>query len=224
MKTLSFISCLLLFAFSGCNQLLNSGSARAYERGQEASANGHYERAVSFFEAALDGTSRTADIHYRMALIYDNHLNQPASALYHYQRYLALQPDGKHAGEAKNLIKQDKFELLNILSNGSILSQHDAARMKNEDLALRQEIIKLRAKITTIVQSIPKSEITALTQKKPIPSGARTYIVQRGDTFASISKKFYNNPHRWLKIQRANFEHLGNQPVILKVGMKLCIP
>ena len=59
--------------------------------------------------------------------------------------------------------------------------------------------------------------------QKPIPPGAKTYVVQHGDTLASISRKFYKNSGRWKDIQDANFNSLSGT-VKLKQGMTLIIP
>ena len=54
------------------------------------SAQGDFERAVNLYEAALDDSPRGAEVHYKLALLYDDKLNDPVSALHHFKRYLAL--------------------------------------------------------------------------------------------------------------------------------------
>ena len=51
----------------------------------------------------------------------------------------------------------------------------------------------------------------------------RSYTVQRGDTLASISRKFYQTSSRWGKILAANPEILA-KPTDLKPGQTLRIP
>jgi nucleoid-associated protein YgaU len=51
----------------------------------------------------------------------------------------------------------------------------------------------------------------------------RSYTVQRGDTLASISRKFYKTSSRWGKILTANPEILA-KPADLKPGQTLRIP
>lgn len=54
-------------------------------------------------------------------------------------------------------------------------------------------------------------------------SGSRTYVVQKGDTLSSISKKFYGDTSKWKRIQDANKARVPNANK-LKVGTKLIIP
>ena len=39
----------------------------------------------------------SADVHYKLGLIYDDKLNDPLNALHHFKRFLALEPTGKRA-------------------------------------------------------------------------------------------------------------------------------
>jgi len=179
---------------------------------------GDYPAAVQFYEASLDGTQKTAEIHYRLALIYDDKIKQPVSAIHHFQRYLELDPNGSHAREAKNFLKEDEIKLGTTLANGALLTQEDAARLKNDNLTLRKQLTELRAMPR---YQPPKGSGDAA--QKPIPPGARTYVVESGDTLASISRKFYKNPQRWKDIEDANFNSLSGV-VKLKPGMTLIIP
>jgi len=54
------------------------------------------------------------------------------------------------------------------------------------------------------------------------PSGGRTYVVQKGDTLSSISRKFYGDSKRWKDIYNAN-KQLTN-PNKVPVGARLAIP
>ena len=75
------------------------------------SAQGDFTRAVNLYEAALDDSenARNAEVHYKLALLYDDKLNDPVSALHHFRRYLALSPTGAHAADVKNSIKHDEI-------------------------------------------------------------------------------------------------------------------
>lgn len=53
--------------------------------------------------------------------------------------------------------------------------------------------------------------------------GGQTYTVQPGDTLSKISKRFYGNPHEYMKIFYANQGTL-NDPDRINVGQELTIP
>lgn len=51
-----------------------------------------------------------------------------------------------------------------------------------------------------------------------------TYVVRKGDTLSSISRKFYKSNRQWRRIYEANRATLTKGPDKLEVGMKLIIP
>ena len=206
---------LLMLATGGCDQLFQKREVRALELAEKKRAAGDIEQAIGLYEQALDGTAKTADVHYTLAMIYDEKVKDPLSALHHFHRYLALAPDGSHAKDAKNFVKQDEFKLGTTLSKGALLTQEDAAKLKNENLKLREDLAKAKAPKPT-----PEPGQAGVQQ---IPPGSRTYVVQKGDTLASISRKFFKNASRAKDIQDSNFNTLGGTNKI-KPGQTLIIP
>src|SRR5437016_8380202 len=148
-------------------------------------------------------------------------MNDPLSALHHFRRYLALSPNGSHANDVKNSMKRDEVAVLTTLSGDSVVTRAEAARLRNENLNLKE----LEARAGTLRSGSEKSKAgdASSTKNASKKSGGRTYIVQSGDTLASISRKFYKSPRRWEKILNANKESIHN-PENLKVGQTLIIP
>src|SRR6476646_7543030 len=101
------LSLLFTYALAGCDRISNSRYGQLTQDADNKSAQGDFERAVSLYEAALDDSPRGAEIHYKLAIIYDDKLNDPVSALHHFKRYLALSPNGPHAKDVKDSIKRD---------------------------------------------------------------------------------------------------------------------
>jgi tetratricopeptide (TPR) repeat protein len=212
-----FVAC----AFTGCDRLMSSRYAQLVQDADGKSAQGDFERAINLYEAVLDDSPRCAEIHYKLALLYDDKMNDPLSALHHFRRYLALSPNGSHANDVKNSMKRDEVAVLTTLSGDSVVPRAEAARLRNENLNLHKE---LEARAGTLRSGSEKSKAgDASSTKNASKSGGRTYIVQSGDTLASISRKFYKSPRRWEKILNANKESIHN-PENLKVGQTLIIP
>jgi len=185
------------------------------------SAQGDFMRAINLYEAALDDTPRCAEIHYKLALLYDDKLNDPVSALHHFKRYLALSPNGPHANEVKNSIKHDEIAALTALSGDSVITRSEMAQLQNENLNLRKELEKRTASSRT---SPEKSQANNASPKKNASKKAnRTYVVQSGDTLFSISRKFYKSPKHWKEILGANEKNISD-PKKLTVGQTLVIP
>jgi len=200
------------------------GASRHAQLMQDAdtkSAQGDFSRAINLYEAALDDSPRCAEVHYKLALLYDDKLNDPVSALHHFKRYLTLNPTGAHATDVKNSIKHDEIAALTVLSGDSVITRSEAARLRNENLNLHKE---LEARAGPARSVTDKSQEGDTSSKKNVSrKGDRTYVVQSGDTLVSISRKFYRSPKRWQAILNANKKSIRD-PKKLTVGQTLVIP
>src|SRR5438270_8099726 len=210
----------LALGADSCDRMITPRSAQIIKDAENKTADGNFLRAITLYESALDDSPRAADVHYRLALLYDDKLHDPLNALHHFKRYLTLAPTGPHATEVKNFMKKDELELGTSLSGDSVVSRAEAARLKNENLALRKELEEQRARHPN--EKPPADTKTAGADKK---SGTtpHTYVVREGDTLASISRKFYKFSGRWKKIRDAN-KNVIQDPAKLKPGTALTIP
>src|SRR5713101_447442 len=220
-------ACVWLFAFfaccfAGCDRVTTSRYAQLMQDADVKSAQGDFDRAINLYEAALDDSPRCAEVHYKLALLYDDKLNDPVSALHHFRRCLALSPNGAHVNDVKNSIKHDEVTVLTTLSGDSVVTRSEAARLRNENLNLRRE---LEGRTGTLRSAPDKSQASAASSKKNASKkgGSRTYVVQSGDTLASISRKFYKSSKRWKEILDANKKGIDD-PKRLSVGQTLVIP
>src|SRR6266850_331691 len=136
----------LALGFGSCDRMITPRSAQIVKDAENKTADGNYLRAIALYESALDDTPRTADVHYRLALLYDDKMHDPLHALHHFKRYLTLAPSGPHANEVKSFMKKDELELGTSLSGDSVVSRAEAARLKNENLTMRKELEDQRAR------------------------------------------------------------------------------
>jgi tetratricopeptide (TPR) repeat protein len=144
-------------------QLLKDADARA--------TNGEFLQAINLYEDALDGSEHSADIHYKIALLYDDKMNDPLNALHHFKRYLTLAPSGPRAEEVKNYMKKDELALLTTLSGDSVISREEATRLKKENLSLREQLDARRVEARNAAAS--QSAARATRVKKSSPSKKR---------------------------------------------------
>ena len=205
-----------------CDRMTTKRDAQLIKDADARSSEGNFLQAIDLYEKALDGSSRSADIHYRLALLYDDKLNDPLHALHHFKRYLTLAPNGPRAADVENFMKRDELALLTSLSGDSVMSRAEGVRLKNENLSLRKEIEERWAHDRGTAAVAQKAGARELPVKKTESHG-RTYIVQPGDTLASISRKFYKTSSHWQKILKANADTLSS-PAKLKPGQRLMIP
>ena len=68
--------------FAGCNR--QDQNQEAIELGNKRLKVGAFREAIRAYESALDGTAKTADVHFKIAAIYDEKLKSPLDAMHHY--------------------------------------------------------------------------------------------------------------------------------------------
>ena len=212
------LSLLFVCGVAGCDRFGSSRYTQLMQDADNKSEQGDVERAVNLYEAALDDSPRSAEVHYKLALLYDDKLNDPVSALHHFKRYLALSPNGPHAKDVKDSIKRDEIAALTALSGDSVITRAEAARLRNENLTLHKQLEERAASRTALEKSEENNARKAGSKK-----AGQTYVVRSGDTLVSISRKFYKSPKRWKAILEANKRNIRD-PKDLTVGQTLVIP
>src|SRR6266545_5452129 len=212
---------LFVLALTGCDRMGASRNAQLIQDADTKSAQGDFARAVNLYEAALDDSPRCSEVHYKLALLYDDKLNDPLSALHHFRRYLALTPTGARATDVKNSIKHDEIAALTVLSGDSVITRSEAARLRNENLNLHKELEARAVPARSVTDKSQESDTSS--KKTASKKGNRSYVVQSGDTLFSISRKFYKSPKRWKEILDANRKNIRD-PKKLTVGQTVVIP
>ncbi len=235
----SLLSCAALaLLLSSCDQFsLSAAKTKVEEQARDAQAAGDFPRAIRLYESLLDGTAKTAKIHYSLALIYDDKLKDPVSALHHFRRFLAMSDDDRSKKEVATFIQRIQLELAAGTADSGIMTKREAARLKNENLKLQEKLVLVQADLVE-ARKRPSAKDAAkaardskgfstnpatATAERAIGPETRTYTVQKGDTLASIARKYYKNPNRYKDIADAN-QNLLNGTVNLKIGQVLIIP
>ncbi len=212
---------------ASCNRMMTPRSSQVVKDADARAADGDFLHAINLYESALDGSAGAADIHYRLALLYDEKMNEPLNALHHFKRYLTLAPTGPHATEVKEFMKRDELALVTNMSGDSVVTRAEAARLKNENLSLRKDLEE-RAAQARLAALNEKATRGAHSEKAASPasspkSAARSHVVESGDTLFSLSRKYYGSPSRWKEIRSANRKSLDASGK-LKVGQTVTIP
>ena len=201
--------------FTACERQDNV--RESVDLGDKRAKLGAYKEAVRAYESALDGTAKTAEVHYKLGNLYDDKLKNPLAAIHHYDRYLDLVPTEGRSKEAKSA-RADCEKRLNLtLKDGGLMTTAEAARLRNENERLRKELAELHSAKPATAAHAPGGGTDKMTE------GARTHLVEKGETLASISFKYYRNRANASKIKDANANQLGGKDMI-KPGMTLIIP
>ena len=102
----------------------------------------NYQAAIEMFEKALDVNPRSASAHFELGILYEQQQNDYASALYHYQKAVALRPDLISADLAQQRIQECKRELAkSVLTPVSTQNlQRDVDTLRAENQLLKQQL------------------------------------------------------------------------------------
>lgn len=136
----------LAFALSSCERMVTPHGKQILRDAETKYNDGDFAGAITLYEQALDTPENAPDIHYKLALLYDDKLGEPLNAIHHFRRYLAIAPNGPRVLDVKSFIKRDELALLTSLSGDSVVPRAEAVRLRNENLALRKQLEDERAK------------------------------------------------------------------------------
>ncbi|HEY8902866.1 MAG TPA: LysM domain-containing protein [Chthoniobacterales bacterium] len=223
-----------ILGLGGCDQFsLPAARAKVEEQARDAENAGDHQRAIRLYESLLDGTAKSAKIHYSLGLIYDDKLKDSVSALHHFRRFLEMSDDEAAKKEVRQYIDRLQLKVTAEAADSGIMTKREAVRLKNENLKLQEQVMHLQAELSE-ARKRPigrtgrdakgfSSNPTTAAAERAIGPETRTYTVQEGDTLASIARKFYKSSARWKDIADAN-QTLLNGSVNLKIGEVLIIP
>ena len=126
-------------------------------------------------------------------------------------------------GSVLNAIQQQQVRLENLHEDGGKLIVRGVAPSQEVKNRIWDQI-----KLVNPNQDDIMADIRVEPQSAPAPQAApqaasRTYVVQAGDTLSKISKQFYGDANKYMKIFEANRDKLKD-PDKIQVGQELVIP
>jgi LysM repeat protein len=149
----------------------------SYRLGQQLEREGRWDEALASYLRVISRRGDAApESNLDAGLIYLNHEQNPIFAIYHFSKYLELEPNSKKAGMVRGMIDSAKREFARTLPGQPLESvsahmgvEEQVARLQRENDELRAENAALRAGVTvpgthssTIsLSAIPKEESAA---------------------------------------------------------------
>ena len=124
-----------------------------------------------------------------------------------------------------NFIQSQGVQLQNLNMEGDkllIRASAPTAELKNR---VWDQIKLVDPSYSDLIADIqaPAAAAAAAASGAPSTPAARTYTVQPGDSLSKISKQFYGDANKYMKIFEANKDKLSD-PDQIKAGMNLLIP
>lgn len=243
---------LLAVAMTGC---LPMGSSQPDEEREahfqtgRARVNGmDYGGAIEAFQKALEVNPHSGAAHFELGWLFADKQPDPAAAIYHYERYLALRPKADNAETIRQHILRLKQDLAKAVLPLPVTPgvQRQLEQLMEENRRLQDELARWHAdyarrgvapttnspandlavlRPTTIVASagVPAVPQANRPTQNPAPSPSpvspvRMHKVLGGETPASIAKKYR------VKLEKLLAANPGLNPKRLQVGQALNVP
>jgi len=186
-----------------------------FSKAQRLNTDGKYEEAVQYFEKYLRVYPESAKAHYELAAVYDEGLNMPVDAIYHYKQYLKFAPDSQDKDYVKNAISGAEKKLYIQIRKKLLTAANSPAETK--------PAVKTPE---TVVQPPRREEAPQRVETKkeePSKKYPEFYTVEKGDTLAKISQKVFGTTKYYKAIYDTNRETMAN-PMSLQIGQRLRMP
>ncbi len=239
---------LVIGAATGCVPARSGSSSPErepnYLKGQDLIARLDYPAAIKSFERAVAINPDFAPPRFELGFLYENHLDDPATAIYHFERFLELQPASDKATIIRQHVDDCKMELAKrfLIPPVAPSVRKEMESLKSEVKRLKLENAMLQRQIqTAAVQPIeepPSSQFASLgpaialtsstppllrvSTEAPVPpeerSASRKHEVKNGDYPARIARIY------GIKLENLLQANPGLNPRHLKIGQKISIP
>ncbi len=160
-----------------------------YRDGQQMERQGRWDEALTAYLKVIDRRGDAApESNLDAGLIYLNHIKDPIFAIYHFRKYLELEPNSKQAVYVRGLIDAAKREFARALPGQPLESQTEhmgveaqLERLQRENDELKTENAALRAGVSVPVVHSSAIDIAAI----PAPQAAPPEASQAGDASGS---------------------------------------
>ena len=204
-----------------------------------------YTGAIEAFEESLEANPQSGTAHFELGWLYEEKAPDPAAAIYHYGRYLKLNPNAGNAALIKQHIDACKQQLaadvLGLPSTSAAQQQLEKLAQQNRDL--QQQVDRLLENVkqwsayyagqaAARSNSPPQNNYIAPQSTGPTPGGIsaqpgvtqnkpakpRTHTVVAGETAAGIARK------SGVKLSALEAANPSMNPARIRVGQVLNLP
>ncbi|MEM6822672.1 MAG: LysM peptidoglycan-binding domain-containing protein [Verrucomicrobiota bacterium] len=135
-----------------------------FRRASKLTAEQNFHAAIKEYENALRANPDVARAHVQIGLLYLDKLGDPVSAIYHFQRYLNATPSAPDKDQLLTYIDKAKIDFAITLPNSTAQNADEFARLKKENVELRQALAETQASLAKARDDISKGNIPSTPQ------------------------------------------------------------
>lgn len=173
-----FITAVLFLSLTGCSlKNKDENSHPLFKRAVKAQDSNELGLAIAYFNRYLSLNPESSKTHLRLASIYDENLDKPLRAVYHYERFLEYSPNSPEADSVKKwkeaALRKYYFKVrrklndpedVNVLQNSLFLTEQELKKNKFElkkIKSLQKKLIKYARQLRDN-EKILKSKLNSL--------------------------------------------------------------
>ena len=206
----------------------------AFDRGKSYLKVGREEEALDAFLSVTRRVTQAPKSHLeagRLLLTLADR-KDPVAAIYHFRRFLLLQPNARESEMVEQLIVTAEREIIRKLPGEPYDNYLESIELKEQNDRLVREVADLRAMLGSSLSPVVHLPENLSTEPQRIVKTSppvqelslpETYVVQPGDSLYAISKKIYGDSSHIDSIYSANRDTLKSKNS-LQVGQTLRLP
>ncbi len=231
----SLIACwfLLQSACAPVGSIIEELDDPAFERGRSYLKVGRETDALDEFLSVTRRVTQAPKSHLEAGrlLLTLSDWKDPVAAIYHFRRFLLLQPNARESPMVEQLIVTAEREIIRKLPGEPYDNYLESIDLKDENERLRREIADLLARLGSplapvVPSTLPPPTVHTISQPRQVveePRSPQVYVVKKGDSLYAISEKVYGDSSHVNAIYSANRDTLKSKNS-LKVGQTLRLP
>jgi tetratricopeptide (TPR) repeat protein len=166
-----------------------------YRQGQSLSKQCRNQEALNAYLKVIAKRDETApESHLEVGLILLRHVKDPIAAIYHFRKYLELQPNSRQAVYVRGLIDTSKREFARTLPATPLESQADQLEKQDQIDRLLRENDQLKAELAALRAGVPATPIRSratLDNTEPVGTSLITVPATQPEAVAEESPITY---------------------------------
>ena len=231
----------LMLLFSSCGPP-SENAHPAFKRGVNKMDDEEYKEAAENFEKYLTFNYNSSRTHYKLAELYNDYLDDPFLAVYHFRQYLKIKPNASDRDVIMTWIESAEEKMVEKICerNPDYVSMKEIDKLKENNSKYREYLIQLKNKNAALRKKLNSGTMVSFRDKKKNSADSvtisdaprsengsfvisRLYKVKSGDNLSGISREVYGSTKYYKLIFEANRDILESEAK-LNVGQKLRIP